>query len=127
MGDPAGCGPEVIAQVAASGAAREMARIVCVGDARVMERAFRTIEQPVPVRATSKVTDAGDEPGTLDVLDLDNVDLARVQIGSLKIGNLPLGRWRILHPEELRGIVPRDADAFADRMGAEKDLSRMNQ
>jgi 4-hydroxythreonine-4-phosphate dehydrogenase len=84
MGDPAGCGPEVIAQVAASDAARPMARIVCVGDARAMERAFGFIGQTCPVHRINNVADARDEPGTLDVLDLDNVDPGRLQIGQVQ-------------------------------------------
>jgi 4-hydroxythreonine-4-phosphate dehydrogenase len=89
MGDPAGCGPEVIARVAASDAVREMARIVCVGDARTMERAFGFVGQPNRVRAISSIADAyvgdaRDEPGTLDVLDLGNVDLDRLELGQVQ-------------------------------------------
>ena len=84
MGDPAGCGPEVIAQVAASGAVHDIARIVCIGDALVIERAFGFIGQPVRVRGIGDVVDARDEPGTLDVLDLDNVDLEQLQLGQVQ-------------------------------------------
>jgi 4-hydroxythreonine-4-phosphate dehydrogenase len=86
MGDPAGCGPEVIAQVAASGIVRDLARIVCIGDASVMERAFRFIAQPAHVHGISDIGHAQDEPGVLDVLDLDNVDLAQLQIGQVQAG-----------------------------------------
>jgi 4-hydroxythreonine-4-phosphate dehydrogenase len=84
MGDPAGCGPEVIVKAATSGAVREMARIVCIGDAGVMERALGFVGQPHHVRAIAHLEDARDEPGTLDVLDLDNVDLEQIKIGQVQ-------------------------------------------
>ena len=84
MGDPAGCGPEVIAQVAASDAVRATAHIVCIGDARVMERAFRFIGQTCRVHEIGDVAHARHEPGTLDVLDLGNVDLDRLELGQVQ-------------------------------------------
>ncbi len=84
MGDPAGCGPEIVAQVAASGAVGEVARIICVGDAATLERAFGIIGQPGQVRRIDRVDEARFEAGALDVLDLRNVDLARLAWGKVQ-------------------------------------------
>ena len=80
MGDPAGCGPEIVAKVAASNAVRDVARIFCVGDVAVMGRAFQIIGEAPRVHRLARLEDVQDEPGSLDVLDLANVDLDRLQM-----------------------------------------------
>jgi len=72
MGDPAGIGPEVV--VAAAPALREHADVLVVGDAAALREAARLRGTDVTVRAVTDPGDAQYEPGTLDVLDLDNVD-----------------------------------------------------
>lgn len=84
MGDPAGCGPEIVAQVAAAGVVDEFARIICVGDAATLARAFQIIGQSGRVRAIGEVGEARYEPGVLDVLDLHNVDLATLAWGKVQ-------------------------------------------
>jgi 4-hydroxythreonine-4-phosphate dehydrogenase len=84
MGDPAGSGAEIVAKVVASNIVQEVARIVCVGDAKVMERAFVIIGQPRNVRSIERIQQACCEPGTLDVLDLKNVDLDRLEMGQVQ-------------------------------------------
>lgn len=84
MGDPAGSGAEIVAKVVSLNAVREIARIVCVGDAKTMERAFAIIGQPYHVRSIEHIQQACCEPGTLDVLDLKNVDLDRLEMGRVQ-------------------------------------------
>jgi 4-hydroxythreonine-4-phosphate dehydrogenase len=84
MGDPAGCGPEIIAKVVSSNAVQDIARIVCVGEAKMMERAFTVIEQPYNVRSIEHVEQVRSEPRTLDVLDLKNLDLDRLELGRVQ-------------------------------------------
>ena len=84
MGDPAGSGAEIIAKVVASNAVQEIAKIVCVGDAKTMERAFAVVGQPYNVRSIEHIQQARCEPGTLDVLDLKNVDLDRLEMGRVQ-------------------------------------------
>jgi 4-hydroxythreonine-4-phosphate dehydrogenase len=84
MGDPAGCGPEVIAQVAASGLVRKIARLVCVGDAGTMERALGIVGGSCNVRAITHIADTDDKAGRLDVLDLINVNLSQLKIGQVQ-------------------------------------------
>ena len=84
MGDPAGCGPEIVAKVAASNAVRDVARIFCVGDVGVMGRAFQIVGEAPRVHRLARLEDVQDEPGSLDVLDLANVDLDRLQMGQVQ-------------------------------------------
>lgn len=84
MGDPAGVGPEIVAKVAVSGAVRDTARILCVGDAAVMKQAFDLIGQPYKVHPIQNVREARFEAGSLDVLDLKNVDLDRLEMGEVQ-------------------------------------------
>ena len=84
MGDPAGCGPEIVAKVAALGVVQDEARLVCVGEASAMSRAFDIIRESHRVRAIRDVSEARDAPGTLDVLDLANLDLATLAFGQVQ-------------------------------------------
>jgi 4-hydroxythreonine-4-phosphate dehydrogenase len=84
MGDPAGCGPEVIAKAVADDAFPSRPRVVCVGDATVMERAFSIVGKPYRVHVVEAIQEAVFEPGSLDVLDLNNVDLDRLQLGRVQ-------------------------------------------
>jgi 4-hydroxythreonine-4-phosphate dehydrogenase len=85
MGDPAGCGPEVIALAFTSGRIHSSARIVCIGDADVMRRAFEIIGVKVKVKAIGSINDACFEPGLLSVLDLNNVDLRSLKWGEVQV------------------------------------------
>lgn len=89
MGDPAGIGPEISLQAAASAAVRTVARPVVVGDAGVLERAgaalgaggrgarigLDLLERPAAARL---------QPGRVDVVDLHNVDGRTFAWGSLR-------------------------------------------
>jgi 4-hydroxythreonine-4-phosphate dehydrogenase len=84
MGDPAGCGPEIIAKVVASGAVRDVADLVCIGDAAMMERAFSIIGQRCLVRSISDVEEISSDPDLLNVLDLKNIDHTQLRIGQVQ-------------------------------------------
>jgi 4-hydroxythreonine-4-phosphate dehydrogenase len=84
MGDPAGCGPEIIAKAVVSDMLPHSARLVCIGDARVMERALSIVGQSGRVHGVDRIHDALFEAGSLDVLDLKNVDLGRLQMGQVQ-------------------------------------------
>jgi 4-phospho-D-threonate 3-dehydrogenase / 4-phospho-D-erythronate 3-dehydrogenase len=85
MGDPAGCGPEIVCKVAASGPQREEARLVCVGDAGVLRRACEYVGVDLAVRAIKDVSEARGEAGMLDVFDLANVNLEALELGTVQV------------------------------------------
>jgi 4-hydroxythreonine-4-phosphate dehydrogenase len=68
MGDPAGIGPEIIAQTFAEGDFLERNRAVVVGDARILERAARLLDLSLRANVIDEPEDAKFEPGTVDVI-----------------------------------------------------------
>ena len=84
MGDPAGCGPEVIALALTSGVIKSSPSLVCLGDGEVMRRAFDLIGASHEVVSVDSIQQARFEPGVLSVLDLKNVDLSTLQVGKVQ-------------------------------------------
>ena len=82
MGDPAGTGPEIIAKTVAEG--KTAARLVCIGDAASMEKAFYLIKASHRVNPIHTLAEARFQPGTLDVYDLGNVDHSRLVMGAVQ-------------------------------------------
>jgi 4-hydroxythreonine-4-phosphate dehydrogenase len=80
-GDPGGIGPEITLRAARD--PPDGVEVLAVGDAEVMEKAAAVVEGPT-VRAITDPADARFEPGTLDVLDLDNVDVGAHEWGELR-------------------------------------------
>lgn len=68
MGDPAGIGPEIIAQTFAGGDFLERNRAIVVGDAKILERAARLLDLPLRANVIDEPEDAKFEPGTVDVI-----------------------------------------------------------
>ena len=81
MGDPAGTGPEIIAKVAASETGQAATRLVCIGDAGMMEKTFRLINASCRVNPIHSIADAKFQPGVLDVYDLKNIDPDQLKPG----------------------------------------------
>ena len=74
MGDPAGIGPEIVAQTFARAAGDVPARGLVVGDPRVLQRAIEVCGLDLKVRAIDTFGDARHEPGTVDVVDIQVLD-----------------------------------------------------
>jgi 4-hydroxythreonine-4-phosphate dehydrogenase len=72
-GDMTGIGPEITAKLLASGALREVARVVVVGDARVFALGCR---------------EAGVQPAWRAYTDLGAIDWSRDEVAVLDLGNL---------------------------------------
>jgi 4-hydroxythreonine-4-phosphate dehydrogenase len=81
MGDPAGVGPEIAAKALAQPDVREKARLLVIGDARVMAVAARVARTTHAVRAIESVAQATFAPDAIEVLDLANADPAAFQVG----------------------------------------------
>ncbi|GJD64459.1 4-hydroxythreonine-4-phosphate dehydrogenase PdxA [Methylobacterium frigidaeris] len=83
IGDPAGIGPELAAKVAADPEIRSAARLVIVGDARVLERGAEQagLSLDVEVRREGADLTPGERPVLLDLghLDPDAITLGAVQ------------------------------------------------
>jgi len=87
MGDPAGIGPEIALEAAASDAVRAVARPLLVGDLRVLERARDARAGRGPggkARLTPVASPAEVDAQGVAVLDLANVDPAAFTWGALR-------------------------------------------
>ena len=78
MGDPGGIGPEIIAKALAHADVYESSRPLVVGERRAMEAAVRITGGPLEVRTVADAGEAGEHPGTIDLIDLANIDIEAV-------------------------------------------------
>jgi 4-hydroxythreonine-4-phosphate dehydrogenase len=83
LGDATGIGPEISARVLASGVAAGVARLVVIGDVRVLELGMRDAGTTIPLRVCRRVEEATWSPGAVPVVDLGNFDPARVTRGQI--------------------------------------------
>ncbi len=83
MGDPSGIGPEIVVKACADPAVASIARVLVIGDARVVSWASGIVGSTRAIRAVSKVEDALFEPDSIDVLTLDNVDMDSFRPGEV--------------------------------------------
>jgi 4-hydroxythreonine-4-phosphate dehydrogenase len=83
LGDPTGIGPEIAAKVLASGAAADAARVVVVGDPRVLELGMRDAGVRLPYTVYGRLEDVPWPAPSLPVVDLANCDPARLARGEV--------------------------------------------
>ena len=74
LGDPTGIGPEICAKVLASGALDPVARLVVIGDRRVLELGMRDAAARVSYRVFSSLDQVSWTPESVALVDLANVD-----------------------------------------------------
>lgn len=73
MGDPSGIGPEIIAKSLASDRLYRSLRPLVIGSAAIMKREIAGLGLAVKVNAITAPSQGRYEPGTIDVLDIDNI------------------------------------------------------
>jgi 4-phospho-D-threonate 3-dehydrogenase / 4-phospho-D-erythronate 3-dehydrogenase len=83
LGDPAGVGPEVTVQGVVEESKNDRAKLVVVGDARVVQAAVNNWAPEWSVAAIDSPKDASDSPNTISVLDLGNCDLEKFEVGEI--------------------------------------------
>jgi 4-hydroxythreonine-4-phosphate dehydrogenase len=83
LGDPTGIGPEIAAKVLASGAVADAARIVVIGDARVLELGMRDAGVRIPYTVYARIEEVPWPPLAVPVVDLGNCDPARLPRGEV--------------------------------------------
>ncbi|WP_282778283.1 4-hydroxythreonine-4-phosphate dehydrogenase PdxA [Phaeodactylibacter xiamenensis] len=82
-GDPAGIGPEVTAKALSKPELYSICRPLAVGDAGIMEQIIDLCDLHLRVNVVQSPADGRYEPGTLDVLSLDNVPLAEFRFNEV--------------------------------------------
>jgi 4-hydroxythreonine-4-phosphate dehydrogenase len=108
MGDPAGISPELTAKVIALPEVRAAARLVVIGDARVLAAGARIAGIALDVEMRSSLH-PGDVAARPVFIDLANLDPARVEIGTAARsgGDFALANFRVA----LQLAASGDADA----------------
>ena len=74
IGDPAGIGPEIVAKGLAEKGVFESLRPLVIGDAKVVSDVIRGCGLELKLRSISKPSEVLGQPGSLEILDLDNVE-----------------------------------------------------
>ena len=79
LGDMTGIGPEVCARLLAAGTLNDVARVLVVGDARVLELGIRDAGVKLGYRAYRNVDEVRWPAEAVPVVDLANIDPARIR------------------------------------------------
>jgi 4-hydroxythreonine-4-phosphate dehydrogenase len=81
LGDPGGIGPEIIAKALTHASVYDHARPLVIGERRTLEAAIRITGTPLEVRSVDAPSEAGERPGIVDLIDLNNIDIEQVGRG----------------------------------------------
>lgn len=80
-GDPTGIGPEQVARVIADGRMHGVARLLLVGDRRVVEMGMRQAQVSFPLAMVASAAEADFAAPAVPMIDLGNLDPATFAIG----------------------------------------------
>jgi 4-hydroxythreonine-4-phosphate dehydrogenase len=112
-GDMTGIGPEITARLLAAGTLRPVARIVVVGDARVLQLGCRDAGVAPAVRAYDRVTAIDWSRDEIPVIDLRNIDPATIRRGEISAESGRLTGATLAHMIELALAGELDGITFA--------------
>jgi 4-hydroxythreonine-4-phosphate dehydrogenase len=83
LGDTTGIGPEIAVKVLASGALADAARLVVIGDVRVLELGMRDARVKIPYTVCRRLDETDWQSDSVPVIDLGNVDPACLERGRI--------------------------------------------
>jgi 4-hydroxythreonine-4-phosphate dehydrogenase len=84
MGDPNGCGPEIIAKMVSSDVSGGLPGLVCIGESQVMRSAFKIIGKACEIKPISSISQFHQDPNVLHIIDLKNVDHEAFRWGEMQ-------------------------------------------
>jgi 4-hydroxythreonine-4-phosphate dehydrogenase len=84
MGDPAGCGSEIIAKVLTNGDPYAAALPIVIGSAPVMQWALGIVEKQAKVQVIKKLSEALFIPGIINIIDPELFDFSELQLGKVQ-------------------------------------------
>jgi 4-hydroxythreonine-4-phosphate dehydrogenase len=84
MGDPAGISPELTARLMADAAIREAARLVVIGDRRVLDRGARTAAISLDVATVAPNAPLPNGSGPPILVDLGHLDPSTIRVGEVQ-------------------------------------------
>jgi len=105
MGDASGIGPEIIVKAMQHGEIQNTARIIVIGDARIMKGALKFAKnEPLEINPVKSVDEARFTRGTVDVLDLANLEPGKVKVGQVCA---PCGKAAVQYLEKAIDLAKR--------------------
>jgi 4-phospho-D-threonate 3-dehydrogenase / 4-phospho-D-erythronate 3-dehydrogenase len=84
MGDPAGCGPEIIAKVLSGESVYQNSLPIVIGSAQVMQWALDVLGKQTKIQIIEKPSQAQFTPGIINVLDLGIFDISELEFGKIQ-------------------------------------------
>lgn len=84
MGDPAGCGPEIIAKVLTNENVYQNSLPIVIGSAQVMQWALDVLGKQAEIHVIKKPSEAQFAPGIINVLDLNIFDISELKFGKIQ-------------------------------------------
>lgn len=83
MGDPAGIGPEIIVKAFGAGVSAVQALPIVIGDGKVLQLAMKSTGAQLKINTISRPSEALDQTGVLNLIDLDNVNMDEFSWGKV--------------------------------------------
>jgi len=84
MGDPAGCGPEIIVKVLTNEDTYSSSLPIVIGSAQVIKWALDVVGKQAQIRIIEKPADAQFSPGIINVIDPELFDISQVEFGKIR-------------------------------------------
>jgi 4-hydroxythreonine-4-phosphate dehydrogenase len=84
IGDAAGIGPEITVKALADKTVHEMARLVVVGDKKVLQQAMAFSKVILTINCISDPREGNYVPGVLNLIDLDNIEMKQLKMGAVQ-------------------------------------------
>lgn len=84
IGDAAGIGPEITVKALAADAVHEMARILVVGDKKVLNKALAFSNVDLTINDICKPAEGHFAPGIVNLIDLDNIQMDQLKMGAVQ-------------------------------------------
>ncbi|WBW49383.1 4-hydroxythreonine-4-phosphate dehydrogenase PdxA [Peptoniphilus equinus] len=83
LGDPAGIGPEIVAQSIADKDIFDIARCIVIGDRKIMEQAIKIVKADLTIHVVEAPDEGDYSYGVLNMIDLDNIDMDKFEYGKV--------------------------------------------
>lgn len=83
IGDPAGVGPEIVVKSIATMKVFEQARVIVVGDKKIMENAIKIAGTNLKINVINNPEEGIFEENILNLIDLDNIDMDKFEFGKV--------------------------------------------
>ena len=85
MGDPCGIGPEVVVKALADPRVYASCRPMVIGNTYAMKQAIKATGLPLTIHETDDPIGAGEDPATVDVVDIHNLNPEDITVGQLSV------------------------------------------